>query len=424
MAKLGLSKADFEANYELDGSVADANQFSEPTLNAQALGVDTKVGVVSQTKSDVQGTMTEVLKWTINNQKAYSLLKSGKTTLTTYVRYKRVQGAGANYVYIKFTWTPSAINITPTTSFGNDSKIKQYWYAANSGVAGSGYSDIHGNVEVVGTTGANDKYVFDIKNALVDNKLSTPLVAPYAGLSNDLNAKFYFVTGKGLYASEDGTAVYAEAAHTNVVATIDPATGIITYANNAVAKDMLNAVPHTDLANTVTAVIEVKADVCGNVDVPVSNSTFNVKFLRPITVTSGTVSFDDAETAGSTKAISLTFKDWRDHDFTDAIVTKGYNYFTYYGVKKIEVDTDNGTTDLNGNASQKLKDITSKVKFDYAAPSAISAGNYGKITYTNNGLTVGEFHVWFPVTITYDWGTIKTTVKATIAKTVSNAKRR
>ena len=426
-AKLNMSKEAFEDAYELDGGVADANQFEKATTDAdEALAADKKIGTVSQTTADVEGKQTEVIAWSIKNQAAYAAFKAGKTTLSTYVRYalKADKTAANKYVYVKLTWTPSAINLKPSTTFGNENKIKSYWYAANSAVAGTGYDEVHGNVEVVGTEGANDEYVFDLKNALVGNKLSVNLLtAPYADLNNELKLTFGFVTGKGLFASEDGKQVYAEKELTNVVASLDPVTGIVTYAQNETAKKLLNAYGHKDLKNTVTAIVAVKATICGNIDVPVASNEFNVKFLRPINVEEATASFEDAETAGSTANIKLTFTDWRDHNFTDTKVTKGLDYFEYYGVKAIAVDIDNATTDLNGNSSQKLKDLTDKVKFTFSAPAAISANNYGNLKYENNGLTVGQFHVYFPATITYDWGTIKTTITATVGKTQSNAKR-
>ena len=425
-AKLNMSKEAFEDAYELDGGTVDANQFEKATTDAEALAADKKIGTVSQTTADVAGKQTEVIAWSIKNQAAYAAFKAGKTTLSTYVRYalKKDKTAANKYVYVKLTWTPSAINLKPSTTFGNENKIKSYWYAANSAVAGTGYDEVHGNVEVVGTEGANDEYVFDLKNALVGNKLSVnPLTAPYADLNQELKLTFGFVTGKGLFASEDGTKVYAEKELTNVVASLDPVTGIVTYAQNETAKKLLNAYGHKDLKNTVTAIVAVKATICGNIDVPVASNEFNVKFLRPINVEEATASFEDAETAGSTANIKLTFTDWRDHNFTDTKVTKGLDYFKYYGVKEIAVDIENATTDLNGNSSQKLKDLTDKVKFTFSAPAAISANNYGNLKYENNGLTVGQFHVYFPATITYDWGTIKTTITATVGKTQSNAKR-
>ena len=425
-AKLNMSKEAFEDAYALDGGTADAKQFEKATTDAEALAPDKKIGTVSQTTADVEGQQTEVIAWSIKNQAAYAAFKAGKTTLSTYVRYALKDGktAANKYVYVKLTWTPSAINLKPSTTFGNENKIKSYWYAANSSVAGTGYDDVHGNVEVVGTEGANDEYVFDLKNALVGNKLSVnPLTAPYADLNQELKLTFGFVTGKGLFASEDGTKVYAEKELTNVVASLDPVTGIVTYADTKTAKKLLNAYGHKDLKNTVTAIVAVKATICGNIDVPVASNEFNVKFLRPINVEEATASFEDAETAGSTADIKLTFTDWRDHNFTDTKVTKGLDYFKYYDVNEIAVDIENATTDLNGNSSQKLKDLTDKVKFTFSAPTAISANNYGNLKYENNGLTVGQFHVYFPATITYAWGTIKTTITATVGKTQSNAKR-
>lgn len=425
-AKLNMSKEAFEEAYELDGGTADAKQFEMATTDAEALAADKKIGTVSQTTDDEEGKQTEVIAWSIKNQAAYAAFKAGKTTLSTYVRYalKADKTAANKYVYVKLTWTTSAINLKPSTTFGNENKIKSYWYAANSAVAGTGYEEVHGNVEVVGTKDANDEYVFDLKNALVGNKLSVnPLTAPYADLNNELKLTFGFVTGKGLFASEDGKQVYAEKELTNVVASLDPVTGIVTYAQNETAKKLLNAYGHKDLKNTVTAIVAVKATICGNIDVPVASNEFNVKFLRPINVEEATASFEDAETAGSTANIKLTFTDWRDHNFTDTKVTKGLDYFKYYGVKEIAVDIENATTDLKGNSSQKLKDLTDKVKFTFSAPAAISANNYGNLKYENNGLTVGQFHVYFPATITYDWGTIKTTITATVGKTQSNAKR-
>ena len=312
-AKLNMSKEAFEDAYALDGGTADANQFEKATTDAdEALAADKKIGTVSQTTADVAGKQTEVIAWSIKNQAAYAAFKAGKTTLSTYVRYalKDGQTAANKYVYVKLTWTPSAINLKPSTTFGNENKIKSYWYAANSAVAGTGYDDVHGNVEVVGTKDANDEYVFDLKNALVGNKLSVnPLTAPYADLNQELKLTFGFVTGKGLFASEDGKQVYAEKELTHEVASLDPVNGIVTYANNETAKKLLNAYGHKDLKNTVTAIVAVKATICGNIDVPVASNEFNVKFLRPINVEEATASFEDAETAGSTANIKLTFTD-------------------------------------------------------------------------------------------------------------------
>ena len=132
----------------------------------------------------------------------------------------------------------------------------------------------------------------------------------------------------------------------------------------------------------------------------------------------------------------MVFTDWRDHNFTDGNVTKGHDYFKYYGINGITVVTDDATTDLNGNWNDKLKNLTSKIKFTWTPASTLTknpttgayegqivANDYGKLTYVNNGNTVGTFHVHIPVFVTYDWGTLKAEIEVTIEGTVNNAKR-
>ena len=265
-------------------------------------------------------------------------------------------------------------------------------------------------------------------NKLVVSKLT----GDYAGLNNRLKATFHFVDGNGYYAKDETTTskLYADKACTaaNEIASMDIAKGIVTLSNTEMAKSLLNKVGHKDLENTLTAVVAVKATICDNIDVPVSNNTFNVKFLRPVNIISATTDpFKDGVTGGETKDIKMVFTDWRDHNFTDPSVTKNNDYFKYYGIKEIKVVTADATTDLNGNWNDKLNTLTQNIKFTWTPANdnavQIKANDYGKLTYVNNGNTVGTFHVHIPVFVTYDWGTLKAEIEVTIEGTVNNAKR-
>lgn len=430
IAKLNMSKTDFEDKYALDGEKTDANQFSENTLNATP---SERIGTVSETTTDVNGKQTQVLEWVVYNQQAYNAFANGKTTLTTYVRFALKPGKTApnKYVYVKLTWTPSAVNVSPTTSLANVNKIKSYWYAANA--ATEGYSDIHGNVEVVGTTdngkngcttaAADDEYIFSILNTFEGHKLNLTMAAPYNNLV--VTPKFCFENYNGLVASENGAELYKDASMKDLVASMDQKNGIVKFADTEAAKDLLNAYGPTNLEKTLTAKIAVKCTICGTIDVPVSNNTFFVKFLRPISVTDASVNFGENETLGSEKAIAMTFKDWRGHDFTDTKVTKGQDYFKYYGVKAIKLELDKAKTDINGNETQLLSVVAPNVKLSYTAATTVGSGDapYGKLKYQNNGSTLRQFHVYIPATVTYDWGTVHFTVKATIGTTVTGAKK-
>lgn len=436
IAKINVSKADFHNNYELVGTEADATQF-----DANGNSLTTKVGVVSQTTENVDGTETQILKWVVKNQEAYTAFKAGKKELSTLVCYQNKSNA-KDKVYLKFTWKPEAINIEPKTSFSNDNKIKSYWYAANDPVAATGWNEIHGNVEVVGTTNnadvngaitavADDEFVFNIKNTLVGNKLTVAkFAAPYQGLDTKVTTSFEFVNGHGLYANATGDELYADAqlTPTKLVATLKKDKGVVTLNSTDMAKKLLNAYGHTtkaELEKSLTARVKVVAKVCTDINVPVSTNEFDVKFIRPISVTSASATFIDA--AETEKALSLTFKDWRNMGFTDVSrVPSGANFFAYYGVKNIALDIDNATTDLNGNKNDKLNKVAPKIKLGYIAPagngSQIVKDEYGKITYENLGNTVGTFHIEIPGTVTYDWGKLPIKVQVTVNGTVS-AKR-
>lgn len=452
IAQLSLSKTQFETTYDYEGAALDLDQFDKAELNATALLPVNKIGVVQHTTQDVNGTETEVLKWAVNNQRAYAAFKSGKTSLTTYIRFTKKTDATSvakpdyvnsadKYVYVKFTWTPSAINLTPSTAFDNGSKLGSYWYGANKLDANSGFAEIHGNVEVVGSTDnlkngaetavANDEFVFGIRNTLKGNKPAVyEMKAPYAGLNSKLVLTYEFVSGHGLYANADGDKIFTDPLLANLVATLNKTTGVVSMKGcSDAAKEKLNAyAPKTGEVNTLdkvlTARVKVVATMCGNIDVPVDNKEFDVKFLRPISITDATAKFVDAVT--TTVPLKLTFVDWRGYNFTGTRLPVD-NYFTYYGVKSIALDIPNAKTNLNNNWNDKLSELTSKIKLNFNAPTEaqIAAEDFGTITYSNNGSTVGTFQVKIPATVTYDWGELKTEVVVTIEKTqIGGAKRK
>ena len=421
--EVNMSKLEFEDTYELDGPANDLTQFDKNTINANA--ISPKIGKVIVTTADVNGTMTQVLQWTMSGNEAYTHFNTadatGKkpTSISTYVRYTLKSGKTApnKYIYVKFTWTPSAININPVANFGNVNKIQQSWYAANNLTAGTGYDEIHGNVEQMGKPTSNDEFKFDIKNSLVGNKITVDkMAAPYDKLNSTVaaNAKFTFVDGHDFYASADGLTLYGDKAKTFKIATLT-ADGIVEMSKDAKALVLLNAYSPKELANVLTARVAVKSSLCWGAGIKINNNEFDVKFIRPISVESATAEFTDA--VATTSKVNLTFKNWNGFDFTDPNrAFPSTDYFAYYKVSKIELDTDNATTDLNGNSNDLLKKVTSLIELKYTAPTEnpIQANKYGTLTYNNNGLTVGTFHITIPAKITYEWGVLNTEVVVTV----------
>lgn len=421
--QVNMSKLEFEDTYELDGPATDLTQFDKNTINANA--ISPKIGKVIVTTADVNGTMTQVLQWTMSGNEAYTHFNTadatGKkpTSISTYVRYTLKSGKTApnKYIYVKFTWTPSAININPVANFGNVNKIQQSWYAANNLTAGTGYDEIHGNVEQMGKPTSDDEFKFDIKNSLVGNKITVDkMAAPYDKLNSTVaaNAKFTFVDGHDFYASADGLTLYGDKAKTFKIATLT-ADGVVEMSKDAKALELLNAYSPKELANVLTARVAVKSSLCWGAGIKINNNEFDVKFIRPISVESATAEFTDA--VATTSKVNLTFKNWNGFDFTDPNrAFASTDYFAYYKVSKIELDTDKATTDLNGNSNDLLKKVTSLIELKYTAPTEnpIQANKYGTLTYNNNGLTVGTFHITIPAKITYEWGVLNTEVVVTV----------
>lgn len=421
--QVNMSKVEFEDTYELDGPATDLTQFDKNTINANA--ISPKIGKVIVTTADVNGTMTQVLQWTMSGNEAYTHFNTadatGKkpTSISTYVRYTLKSGKTApnKYIYVKFTWTPSAININPVANFGNVNKIQQSWYGANNLTAGTGYDEIHGNVEQMGKPTSNDEFKFDIKNSLVGNKITVDkMAAPYDKLNSTVaaNAKFTFVDGHDFYASADGQTLYGDKAKTFKIATLT-ADGVVEMSKDAKALELLNAYSPKELANVLTARVAVKSSLCWGAGIKINNNEFDVKFIRPISVESATAEFTDA--VATTSKVNLTFKNWNGFNFTDPNrAFASTDYFAYYKVSKIELDTDNAKTDLNGNSNDLLKNVTSLIELKYTAPTEnpIQANKYGTLTYNNNGLTVGTFHITIPAKITYEWGVLKTEVVVTV----------
>lgn len=420
--QVNMSKVEFEDTYQLDGPATDLTQFDKNTINANA--ISPKIGKVIVTTADVNGTMTQVLQWTMSGNEAYTYFNTadatGKkpTSISTYVRYtlKPDKTAPNKYIYVKFTWTPSAININPVANFGNENKIKQAWYGENNLTAGTGYAEIHGNVEQMGTADSDDEFKFDIRNTLLGNKITVDkMAAPYDVLNNTVadHAQFTFVDGNNCYASANGLTLYGDEAETYKIATMTPE-GVVTLSKDAETLVRLNKKSPKDIANVLTARVAVKSSLCWGAGIKINNNEFNVKFIRPISVESATAEFTDA--VATTSKVNLTFKNWNGFDFTDPNrAFPSTDYFAYYKVSKIELETGEATTDLNGSWD-KLSHVTSKIKLKYTAPTEnpIQANKYGTLTYNNNGLTVGTFHITIPAKITYEWGVLNTEVVVTV----------
>ena len=433
LKQLNISKAEFDNNYTFEECLFF-------TTNDDKAEEKTVSGVtVEETTTDTDGNMTEVLQMTVDAETAYNHFLT-KTSMTVIVRYAKETGVDAlgnqtyDYVYVTLNWVPEKLNVNPVGTIANADKIKEYWFADDNNQGGTGYNEIHVNVnvpgedqEAVSTTNfkKNMLHTFvdgDITISGVesvyadfqDENLTKTLVFPSKQSTTPLvgnDGVKYTISGNG------ATKLYAtnESGVATVIAEIVDKSEIV-YQNNDVAKALLNAAGRNELAKNVTATVLVKeANECEKSLIELTNNTFDVKFLRPISVAQADmdkfVDGVDVGAEGSVVDLQLNFTDWRGYEFID-------EYFEHYGVTEITADTDKATTNVSGEWDELPAGMTISYNDD-AAFTPATVGEYGKVKYVNNNAEVGNFSIKVPFTVTYVWGTIKFEVEFEVAKTVN-----
>ena len=456
--KAGLSKEDFEAIYKLqvDGS---GNAIPQNTDFA---------GTVKEVVNQGSNTHTTLLEWTLPAAQVW-LDADGKFEIT--VRYAVASDPNRTF---DVTFTTSTVK--PTATYNN--KIAEYWYDNKTA--------IEVNAIVPATMSDDADINTDIDNVFTLNKPGFTINWPNVQFENattsfdaaNLTYSYYFVdpaTVRTDYASmgdanygrdvvgndgnkytlgtitnADGSFLTATSgATTQLIAYMNPATGVVTYNNEYVLGAdyrtgyTLPERPWLTPANIVPAGIstaDIYAKALLNKDARnsgnefyawvgvelvngcnmafASNEIFKSKYLRPVNVAETTTKvFEDGVDGGSTiKMLDLVqLSDWRNAKFADNLP-----YYNYYGVKSITIDAANITTNLNGGNinSTLLTSITSNIVITPAYVSDPVTPNYGTVTYTNNGNTVGTFKLRIPVNVEYLWGTVKTYIIVDVKQTV------
>ena len=454
LSKLNMSKEEFEQNYtveKISGSQTNCQLYAH---DAQGNPVQsTEYGTITE-KVDDQNHETTVLSWDITAAEIYAAVwdaakgeyKSG-VNLETGVKFVPTNKLNPE-VYV---WFHTGVITTPTASLSNEDKIKENW-AATNGQMGSGYAEIHNNVEVVGQPNADDEFSQDILATFVGNDITLSVTGSDA-FKTGLDYTFRFIisdayatqTGQSgtkytMTVSADGQTLYANyngrrEAVAKLGVEFDDVTSkqginsVVQYQKlqgvdntPGFAEDLLNAVSHTDIAKTVTATVGIYAINGCDMELPIANNTFDIKFLRPLDVTGAdAVTFTDAVTGGNKKDMDelVDFLDWRD-------LWESPTWVDYYGVTAIAADVDGITTTLNGGTLGQtlLSDVTDAVSFEYKPTGATSnygGKDFGYLYYGNNGSVTATFQIRVPLTITYDWGKITTAyVDITVQPTQAN----
>lgn len=453
--ELGLTRKEFEDNYTLVGNVNNLTQF-QADANGKFQEITEKIGTASSITdkgNDPDGTKSSTLKWELTSQQAYKLFVTDKKAGTSIaIKYKSADGSVGPDVYVVFK-TGKLVGTLPSASLNLDPAKNSTIWSAKDGKAGSGKYEFDMNVDSPDDHNikANGDKPFEkiLAEAFVGNKINaaeiiTNLVDKtakneYAASELKLDLKFdkanvgkefQGISGNTyvLSVSTDGKTLEANIkgkTEKQAIVKIEDKGNKGINAQKAVyqptdfAKDLLNYKKHDDLEGALTAIVGIYAQNACH-ELPLTDNTFNVRFLRPLNITNTTAEVEDAGDAAQVIDLMslLTFSDWRDLWKTD--------YKKFYGIKGVEVvGVQNGQkistnpdvlTDQNGNTEKMvpLQNVNGAIDFVYS---------YGKLTYKNYNSTTDDFKVQIPVVVTYDWGKVPQTITVTVKRTHSNAKK-
>ena len=269
---------------------------------------------------------------------------------------------------------------------------------------------------------------------------------------------------QGTYAN---TGLYVKGATYVKIATIDPTTGEVKLVKNDVTKAVLNAVGYKKgiepLYEQFHAHIGVAtANSCDVVE-KTTEDKFYASWHRPINIFKSVKPAVDANTDGNTIKVldcirMYDWRGWKEAETEDDCIANqsnmwgdNYWFWAYYNVSAIDADLTKANVEIKFEGSDKwvkLNTVTNELDLygKTASGSIVRDGvlhstfnlsglsyptynayvlntlkeKVGSIHYTNNGDVVKSFSVKVPMTITYEWGQIKTDVVINIDNTIGH----
>lgn len=443
---LHMSVSDFRDAY----SMVPGETYIKDANNEMQLVSNNIYGVMIEHKDAQVPTTNDVVEWAGGLTELNNILAATQNgEFTLYAKFITNKDGGINHVYVGMT-----IKVVEKPEVTFEERIDRYWYPES--VAKEDRDTIRMNVPRPTNSGIASwdvmNYFKDIDEYYVGNQvqiiqqtqqqhydlatLGTNYYFRFADTQDDIVAPDGTIYD--LTINSTGSILYA---NNTVIAKIDPATGVLDYQDNAIAKEVLNLWGHA-YPNTYAKVTLVATyDDC---DLPLADETFNVRFLRPLDILPGNdANFIDAQANGSTVIVGDLFglSDWRDQvlivgtsgAYTSA-VENGCPLYDYYHIKNMKVLLDEVTCNLNGswNLLSSVAPAVELSVFDARSGSIQTSGvatvdisgvrelNTSSITYRNNEANVRDFDMIIPVEIEYAWGTLKGEIKAHVDATMAN----
>ena len=447
LAKIDMSKSEFEANY----TFVDNIQYAPNAQNGFDV-LTPSVGTVVSTTDAVGGHQTNVLKWTVTENEAYQLLKKDGDVITVWVKFAPKATARAlKDIYVKLSWTAPKVHNTPTATIKDSDKKAAAWHKANANTAG--FDQLHiqvGNATQNGATCEFDNLVVastfnsklvDIVKKQIENQYAAlagaaSVTYKFAPTADQSHKTFYGAKSNTKYdisVSTDGTTISASVGTvSHNLATITAADGTINIEKNEYTKDILNKYGSvSELADALTFTVLADVKTCDPASdlINLTNKTFDVKVIKPLFVKSVSVAAMTLNNYQSMTNVPVKFEFVDFNNYTQAQFYANSNskvaFKDFYKIASIKKEGDITTNYSGAWKKIDVKDI--KVTYNEGTLAVGSNGvvtDFGTVSLEQiNQSRANGFDVKIPVAITYNWGTLYTDIQFHVNPASAAAKK-
>lgn len=384
------------------------------------------VGTITEV-ADLEDTQSFNLVWTVTSAELAANLDQ---TITKSGMYKY----GNNEIKVTFTAevTQPSVNLGALT-------LDNYWSNNNSFVKFNTTvpTSTTDDDEANNTFDTNINNVFKtVSNS--DLRLDLPAGHTYEYFFDKKeNQPVKTYNGITISVSTDGKELLAtRGTVTETVATILPQTAadgdILLYNQGSdLAKELLNAGVEFMKARLYIEVKRVCEESESTIVLKVkglnNGDAFDVHFLRPVNVEGQAAeAFIDGVDSGKPGSFInlidiVNLSDWRNNakNSTDYYFADNLNYYGFYDVTNITIDTDNIVPVGLKVGGVDLDELPGTIDID--TTGATSTTDFGTLTYRNNGAGLdNNFILKVPVTVTYKWGEVSTIVEVEVKKTAAS----
>ena len=406
-AEVNLSKADFEKIYELKVDASgEAIQYKLNNGAFTEVSSSEKFGTVKFTNTGRYDEMTNVLQWTILNGEAYLAAKNekiaAKQVIVAWTPKTDVAGyKSRGIIYATLQWTIGERNIYPKASI-NDAEDKTYalWHINKDGEYEFAKAGVNSNCDFnVTTTSSFNKDPYSIVKERLDS---------YSSLLTGMNYKFMSAQAKNYVLYVEDNKVKCQ---NKTIVSIEGDGKTLTYADNALAKEILNSAEEP-----LTVNIKMIPTSCKPAEgvIELANNEYAMKYIRPMTIIEKKAAdiVDRAEVEKTSK-VTMKFKNWLGEEVD-------YAKYELKGAKALVQNPNVKVTSNFNKGGDNFEAIPKGLTISYDGSTFDPAtGDYGTISYLRSEslVVVQDFQVRVPILVNYKWGQIPVTLEFTVKKT-------